>query len=254
MIRIVCLLHHGTTLSIMPSLPTTKMEELIQLARKGPVRARDLEQAGIPRAYLRRLCDRGVLEQVDRGLYRLADAPITELHSLAEVAKRVPHAIVCLLSALQVHELTTEVPHAVWVLIDRHARTPQISYPKLEVVRASGAAREHGVEIRTIDGVKVQLTTPAKTVADCFRYRRHVGLDVALAALRDYLSKSRGRPTARERRELSEGGGHGYGYGYGTSSGDGYGDPRIFSIDTLVEAAHADRVYAVMRPYLEALA
>lgn len=197
---------------------TAKTEKLLQLARKGPLRARDLDDAGIPRAYLRRLCNRGLLEQVDRGLYRLADTPVTELHSLAEVAKRVPHAIVCLLSALQVHGLTTEAPHAVWVLIDRHARLPKLSYPKLEVVRASGPAREHGVETRKLEGVAVRLTTPAKTVADCFRYRRHVGLDVALAALRDYLRKKRG------------------------------------GVDALVAAARVDRVYAFMQPYLEALA
>ena len=143
---------------------------------------------------------------------------MTELHSLAEVAKRLPRATICLASALQVHELTTEAPHAVWVLIDRHARTPRLSYPKLEVVRASGAARDHGVETRTIEGVRVQVTTPAKTVADCFRYRRHVGLDVALAALRDYLRKKRG------------------------------------GVDALLEAARADRIFALMRPYLEALA
>jgi predicted transcriptional regulator of viral defense system len=172
---------------------TTKTDALLGLARRGPVRARDLDQAGIPRAYLRRLCDRGLLEQVDRGLYRLADAPVTELHSLAEVSKRVPHAIICLLSALQVHGLTSESPHAVWVLIDRHARMPKLSYPKIEVVRASGAAREHGVESLIIEGVRVRQTTAAKTVADCFRYRRHVGLEVALAALRDYLrNKKRG--------------------------------------------------------------
>jgi hypothetical protein len=79
----------------------TKTDALLRLARKGPVRARDLDEAGIPRAYLRRLCDRGILERVDRGIYRLADAPVTELHSLAEVAVRVPHATVCLLSALR---------------------------------------------------------------------------------------------------------------------------------------------------------
>jgi predicted transcriptional regulator of viral defense system len=197
---------------------TNKTDALLRLAKKGLVRARDLDQAGIPRAYLRRLCERGLLEQVDRGLYRLADAEATELHSLAEVAKRVPHAIVCLLSALQVHGLTTEAPHAVWVLIDRHARMPKLSYPKLEVVRASGRAREHGVETRSIEGVRVKLTTPAKTVADCFRYRRHVGLEVAIAALRDYLRTHRG------------------------------------GSDALVEAARVDRVHTLMRPYLEALA
>ncbi len=200
------------------SAKTSKTDALLRLARKGLVRARDLADEDIPRVYLRRLCDRGILERVDRGVYRLADAPVTELHSLAEVSVRVPHAIVCLLSALQLHELTTEVPHAVWVMIDRHARMPKLSYPKLEVVRASGRALEHGAETREIEGVKVRITNPAKTVADCFRYRQHVGLDVAMAALRDYLHTHRG------------------------------------GMNALVEAAHADRVYSVMRPYLEALA
>ena len=202
-----------------------KIQTLIRLAQKGPLRARELDSAGIPRAYLKRLRDQGVLEQVDRGLYRLADAPTTELHSLAVVAKRVPQGTICLLSALQVHGLTTEAPHAVWVLIDRNARLPKLAYPKLEVVRASGAAREYGVETRTIEGVRVQLTTPAKTVADCFRYRRHVGLDVALAALRDYLRKRgvRGGPKGQT------------------------------PVDALTEAAQADRIYAIMRPYVEAL-
>jgi predicted transcriptional regulator of viral defense system len=202
----------------MPPAAATKIATLVRLARKGPVRARDLDGVGIPRAYLQRLRDRGLLEQVDRGLYRLVDTSVTELSSLAEVSKRVPHAIICLLSALQVHRMTSEVPHAVWVLIDRHARMPKVSSPTLEVVRASGAAKDHGVDTRVIDGVKVRLTTPAKTVADCFRFRRHVGLEVALAALEDYLDKRKG------------------------------------SIDALVEAARADRIYAFMRPYLEALA
>lgn len=218
----------------------SKAEALLALARRGPVRARDLDGAGIPRVYLRRLCERGLLEQVDRGLYRLADAPATELHSLAEVGKRVPHAIVALLSALQLHDLTTEAPHAVWVLIDRLARTPKLAYPKLEVVRASGGARDHGIEERTIEGVRVRVTTPAKTVADCFRYRRHVGLDVALTALRDYLAKAKQRPAMRGRRMRSAG---------------GIGGPSaVLTVDALVEAARVDRVYALMRPYIEALA
>ncbi|MEZ4266508.1 MAG: type IV toxin-antitoxin system AbiEi family antitoxin domain-containing protein [Myxococcota bacterium] len=202
----------------MRSESTTKTEALLRLARMGPVRARDLDEVGIPRAYLRRLCERGLLARVDRGLYRLADAPVTELSSLADVCKRVPSAVICLLSALQVHGLTTEAPHAVWVLIPRHGRSPKLESPKLEVVRASGAALEHGVETRTVDGVEVRFTTPAKTVADCFRFRRHVGLDVALAALSDYLRK------------------------------------RAGSVDELVAAARADRIYSFMRPYLEALA
>jgi predicted transcriptional regulator of viral defense system len=202
----------------VPFMPRTyKTEELIRLARKGPIRARDLSAAAIPRTYLARLCESGVLEQVDRGLYRLADAPVTELHSLAEVAKRVPHATICLLSALQIHELTTEVPHAVWIMIDTHARSPRLAYPRVEVVRASGKARAHGLEVRRIEGVSIRLTSPAKTVADCFRYRRHVGLEVALAALREYLRKHRG------------------------------------GIDALTKAARADRIHAFMRPYIEAL-
>lgn len=200
------------------AVSTRKSAALLRIAAKGPLRARDLDRAGIPRAYLTRLRSRGVLERIDRGLYKLADADATEHHSLAHVAKRVPHATICLLSALQVHQLTTELPHAVWIMIDRNARAPTIAYPKIEIIRASGRALTHGLETRTVEGVKVRLTTPAKTVADCFRYRRRVGLEVALAALRDYLKKYRG------------------------------------GIDALVEAARADRVYAVMRPYLEALA
>lgn len=193
------------------------MEALLQMARAGPVRARDLEYAGIPRAYLRRLSERGLFEQVERGLYQLVDASVTHFHTVAQVVVRLPKATVCLRSALQIHDLTTEVPHAVWIMIDRHSRMPRLAYPKIEVVRASGVAREHGQEVRIIEGVEVSLTTPAKTVADCFRYREHVGLDVAVAALRDFLRKHRS------------------------------------GIDALIAAAKADRIYPVMRPYLEAL-
>lgn len=198
--------------------PQTKTSKLLEMANKGHIRARDLDDAGIPRAYLRRLSDRGLLEQVDRGLYRLADSRVTELHSVAQVAARVPRATVCLLSALQLHQLGTEAPYAVWIMIDRKARMPKLDRTKVEVVRASGEARSHGVERREVEGIEIKLTTPAKTVADCFRYRKHVGLDVALAALRDYLRKRRG------------------------------------GINALVAAAKADRVYPLMRPYLEALA
>jgi predicted transcriptional regulator of viral defense system len=215
MVPFVCPEIYGHAIRIMVS---SKTRSLLRIARRGPLRARDLEQPRIPRTYLRRLAEQGVLERVDRGLYRLANAPVTELNSVAHAAKRAPSAIVCLLSALQIHHLTAEVPHAVWVMIDRHARTPRSTFPKLAIVRASGRARTHGTEQRTIEGVRVRLTTPAKTVADCFRYRRHVGLDVALAALRDYLRRHRG------------------------------------GIDSLVAAARADRIYPFMRPYLEALA
>jgi predicted transcriptional regulator of viral defense system len=194
-----------------------KTAALLALARRGPVRARTLHAAGIPRAYLGRLCARGVLERVDRGLYRLVDVEPTELSTLAEVSVRVPRGVVCLSSALRLHDMTSESPHAVWLLIDRRARTPKLTTPRLEVVRASGDALEYGVETRVIENVRVRVTTPAKTVADCFRFRRHVGLEVALEALRDYLHKRKG------------------------------------SVDALLTAARADRVSTVIQPYLEAL-
>lgn len=206
-----------------PAVP--KVDVLRRLVRRGLVRARDLEAAGIPRSYLSRLVARGELEQASRGLYRAADAEATELHSLVEVTLRVPHATICLLSALQVHGLTTELPHAVWIMIDTRARAPKLDAPAIEIVRAHGPARDHGVERRRVEGVELRITSPAKTVADCFRYRRHVGTDVAIAALRDYLALSRRRDR-----------------------------PAHVTIDALVAAAQADRVGTVLRPYLEALA
>lgn len=209
----------------MPASSPSKADVLRRLVRRGPVRARDLDDAGIPRSYLARLIARGELEQASRGLYRAPDAEATELHSLVEVSLRVPHATICLLSALQVHGLTTELPHAVWLMIDTRARAPKLDTPAIEIVRAHGPAREHGVERRRIEGVEVRITSPAKTVADCFRYRRHVGTDVAVAALRDYLTLSRRRDR-----------------------------PAHVTVDALVAAAQADRVGTVIRPYLEALA
>ncbi len=199
---------------------------ILNLAKKGPLRARDLDALGVPRVYLRRLVEKGLLERVDRGLYLHAEAQVTEFHSVAEVLKRVPSGTVCLVSALQLHGLTTEVPHAVWVLIDRHARAPRVASPKVEFVRASGPALKHGVELRIIEGVSVRLTSPAKSVVDCFRYRRHVGLEVALAALRDYLRRANGRPKSR----------------------------GAYTLDALAAAAKATRTANLLRPYLEALA
>ena len=111
-------------------MSTPRAEAILQLAQRGPIRTRDLDRLGVPRVYLRRLCDRGLLEQVDRGIYRLAGAPVTDFHSLVQIAKRVSHAVVCLLSALQFHGLTSEVPHAVWAMIEGHARAPKVTTPK----------------------------------------------------------------------------------------------------------------------------
>lgn len=211
----------------MQKRPTNKSDVLLRLARSGPLRSRELAARGIPRSYLGRLVERGQLERVGRGLYRAPNARVTELHTIAETMKRVPHGVICLLSALQMHGLTTEVPHAVWVLIHTHARAPRSTPSKVEIVRASGLALTHGVAERTVEGVAVRLTSPSKTVADCFRYRRHVGLDVAISALREYLTLA--RSPQRKRGE-------------------------VFSIEALVAAGTADRISSVMRPYLEALA
>ena len=235
----------------------TKSAVLLHLARKGPVRARDLAGVGVPRAYLQRLCDQGILARVDRGVYELADAPATEFHSLAQVAKRVPRATICLLSALQAHGLTSEAPHAVWILIDSHARVPKLAYPKIEVVRASGSARDHGVELRKIEGVAVRLTTPAKTVADCFRYRRHVGLEVAIEALRGYLAIVKRERGSRSYSGSAKGTVRGSASGSRKGARSASGPPGRASVrnpmDELVAAATADRVLRIMRPYLEAL-
>jgi predicted transcriptional regulator of viral defense system len=199
-------------------MPQTKSQQLLELVRsRGVVRPRDLDRHGIPRTYLIRLHRRGVLGRPSRGVYVLADAEPTEHHSLAEASKRVPGGVVCLLSALRFHGLTTQAPFEVWLAIDRKARLPRVEYPPLHVVRFSGPALTEGVEGHTVEGVPVRVTTPARTVVDCFAYRNKVGLDVALEALRD----------CRRQRKAT--------------------------MDELDHAARARRMANVMRPYLESL-
>lgn len=160
------------------------------------VRPRDVEAAGIPREYLLRLMRRGVLERSGRGLYRLADAPVTEHHSLAEVGKRLPHATVCLLSALVFHQITTQNPAEVWIALPPGSRTPRANGPRLRVVRFTGPALTEGRQEHRIEGVPVGIYSPAKTVADCFKYRNKIGLDVAIEALRECLRQR--KATIRE--------------------------------------------------------
>lgn len=244
---VVCYFWHSTFRIMVPTKTASKSSQLLRLARRGPIRARDLAATGIPRAYLTRLVKRGQLDHAGRGLYRLPEDNATELHSLAEVAARVPRATICLLSALQMHGLTTEAPHAVWIMIESRSRTPKLDTPTIVVVRAHGPARDHGVETRDVEGIPVAVTSPAKTVADCFRYRRHVGLDVALAALREYLQAR--RPVRRGVRKYGSDG-----KAFPTRDARGADRPKpAYTIDALVTAARADRVYSVLRPYLEAL-
>ena len=164
----------------------TSKERVLELARnEGLIRPRDLVARGLPRVALTRLVRQGLLHRVGRGLYAIPDRPVSEHSALAEVARKHPQAIVCLLSALRVHELTTQSPFEVWLAIPNKARAPKIDYPPLRIVRFSGAALTEGIDEHNIDGVKVRVTNVARTVADCFKFRNKIGLDVALEALRE---------------------------------------------------------------------
>jgi predicted transcriptional regulator of viral defense system len=155
---------------------------------------------------------------VGRGLYGLTTRPVSAHGTLAEVARRVPKGVVCLLSALRFHDLTTQAPFEVWLAIDNKAATPRLDYPPLRLVRFSGAALTEGVEEHDVDSVTVRITGVAKTVADCFKYRNKIGLDVALEALREAWNAKR------------------------------------MTSDQIWHYAKIDRVANVMRPYLENLA
>ncbi len=167
-------------------------EKLIDLARsQGLIRPRDLAPLGISRVSLTRAVRRGQLERVGRGLYGLPGREVSAHGALAEVARRVPKGIVCLLSALRFHGLTTQATFAVWLAIANKSIAPKLDYPPLRIVRFSGAALTEGVEEHDVDRVTVRVTCVAKTVADCFKYRSKIGLDVALEALREAWHEKR---------------------------------------------------------------
>lgn len=160
--------------------------------RYGIVRPRDLAKGGVSRTELARLARRGLVRKLGRGLYAAPDAELTEHHSLAEAAKRVPAGVICLLSALRFHGLTTQNPFEVWIAIGHKAWRPKAAEPPLRLVHMSGPAASAGIETHVIEGVSVRVFSAAKTVADCFRFRNKIGLDVALEALRDYKRRHRG--------------------------------------------------------------
>lgn len=154
-------------------------------------RPSQLEQLGIPYHKLRQLEAKEVVERVGRGLYRLADAEPTERYSIASVCARVPNSIVCLLSALQVHEIGTQLPHQVWIAIPHKARPPRLQGPAIRLVRFSGAAWRYGIESIEFEDVPAHITSPARTVVDCFRYERLIGREAALEALQDALQDNK---------------------------------------------------------------
>jgi predicted transcriptional regulator of viral defense system len=158
----------------------------------GIVRSRDIEAIGFPRQYLVRLHRQGKLNRPARGIYTLPDADVTEHHSYAEVTKRVPQAIVCLLSALVFHEITTQSPASVWIALSKGTRTPALVSPSLKIVRLSGPSLTRGIDKHQVEGVTVRVYSAAKTVADCFKFRNKIGLDVAIEALKDCLRQKKG--------------------------------------------------------------
>lgn len=197
----------------------THEQAVIALAKKQPLlRARDLAGMNIPTVTLSRLVSAGRLMRVARGVYSLPNRKVSQHGSLAEVAIRVPRGVVCLLSALRVHNIGTQAPFEVWLAIPQRMVAPKLDQPKLKIIRMSDDTLTKGVQITKIEGVEVRVFNAAKTVSDVFKFRNKIGLDVALEALRDGWRQKK------------------------------------FTMDELWKFAKINRVANVMRPYLEGLA
>ena len=203
----------------MPARAITTVREAIRAIRAlgGTVRTSDAVRRGIPTRVLYGLRDSGQVEQCSRGVYRLASLAPASAPDLLVVAARVPKAVLCLISALAFHELTDEIPHQVHIALPKGAEQPRLDHPPLQVVRLSPASFRAGVETHAVDGLELRVYSPAKTVADCFKFRNRVGLTTALAALR-----------ALRRR-------------------------RGFDVEQLLRFARICRVERVMTPYVEAV-
>jgi predicted transcriptional regulator of viral defense system len=194
-------------------------DQILELARGHRVlRAADVRERGWSPQLLLRLHQAGKLQRLARGLYGLPDAEITEHQTLIEVCQRVPKAVLCLLSALQFHEIGTQLPHEVWVALPEATQTPALSYPSLRVTRLRGDAYSEGIQTVTAHGAAIRVYSPAKTVTDCFKFRNKIGLDVALEALKDAWRS------------------------------------RKVTMAELSHFAKINRVERVMQPYLEAMA
>lgn len=177
----------------MPQADTTQEQETLRLLRtRGPMRSKELVDAGIHYQTLSRMAQSGKITKVRRGLYQLPES--AEPDDLAEAALQVPGGVICLVSALQFHELTLQMPHKTWVAIGESAHQPKITYPPVTFVRFGEQAFSLGVETHDIDGVEVRIYSSAKTVVDCFRYRKQVGLDVALEGLRKAIENGKAKP------------------------------------------------------------
>ncbi len=169
----------------------TMMKTMLYVRQHGIARPRELEAVGLPREYLLRLYRQGKLNRSGRGMYTLPETSITERHSYAEVSKRVPEAVLCLLSALAFHEITTQNPASIWIALGKGARTPVLESNALRVVRLSGPSLTEGIESHRVESVSVRVYSIAKTVADCFKFRNKIGLDIAIEALKDCLARKK---------------------------------------------------------------
>lgn len=194
-----------------------KQKVLDLFGRKKIIRPKDLEEIHVDIKYLYLLLEEGKLKKIGEGLYTLPEFSIDEKFSLIQVSKRIPEGVFCLLTALEFHEVTTQIPHEVWIALDNSAYVPKMESVQLRVIRMSGESLSSGISEYSIEGIPVKIYTPAKTVADCFKFRNKIGLDVAIEALRDYIRDDHG------------------------------------TIDELWKYAKICRVQNIIRPYLEAM-
>lgn len=184
--------------------------------KDGITRQRNLLQEGVHPQKVKRLVDKGILLSISRGVYMTNETKITEHHDVAIASARVPNGVICLISALYFHGMTTQIPRKVWMAIENKAAQSRLSSPPLKVIRMTTPSLTSGIEKHTIEGVAVRVYNPAKTVADCFKFRNKIGLDIAIEALKEYLLMKKG------------------------------------TVDELWHFAKIDRVARVIQPYLEA--
>jgi len=203
----------------MQKLEQDRFEKAKNIFRQhgGVLKMSEAVQAGIHRKMLYAMRDAGIIEKLDRGLYRLADLPPLGNPDLVSVAMKVPTGVICLISALSFHEITTQIPHEVYIALRRGTESPRLKHPPVRVFRFTGEAFTEGIETLKVDGIQIRIYNPEKTLADCFKYRNKIGLDIAVEALKLY----------RERKRVK--------------------------VNEVLRYARICRVEKVMRPYLEAL-
>jgi predicted transcriptional regulator of viral defense system len=204
---------------IVEKLKRDKFEKAKSLFRRhgGMLRTSEAIKIGVHPRTLYAMADTGIVERLSRGLYRLADLPPLGNPDLTSVALKIPNGVICLISALAFHEITTQIPHEVYVALARGTEPPRLDYPPIRVFWFTGKAFTEGVETHTLEGTSVKVYSSEKTVVDCFKYRNKIGLDVAIEALKLYRQRMQTR------------------------------------IDDLIRFARICRVEKVIRPYLEAL-